>query len=376
MEDLVKHPLHPTLHPTVTELVASYRGRRVLVTGHTGFKGSWLTLWLTALGAEVTGLSLAPDKPEAMFERLKLSSECHHELGDLREFSRVKSVIEACRPEFVFHLGAQALVRESVRAPLETITTNIVGTANVLDALRVSGHRCAAVMVTSDKCYAPREDETPHNEDDRMGGVDPYSMSKGAAELVVSSYRQSFFTDGRVRVATARAGNVIGGGDWADERLVPDAVRAISAGLPVVVRNPDAVRPWQHVLEPLGGYLLLGARLAAPDGDRFAQGWNFGPSQSEVVTVSALIEKLIAAWGKGTWVSARDSSAVRETQRLTLAVDKALRLLQWRSRWSLSESLTQTAQWYQFHLDGAAPSALRAFTLEQIERYGTAPGEA
>jgi len=252
--------------PSVAELRASFAGKRVLVTGHTGFKGSWLTLWLADLGAEVTGYALAPDTTPALFERAGVEKRCRSIISDVRDAARLAAVVKEAKPDVILHLAAQPLVRLSYEQPLETLQTNVLGTANLLEAVRAAGRPCAVVVVTSDKCYENREWLYGYREDEAMGGHDVYSMSKGAAELVTASWRRSFFHPQRlaqhgVAIASARAGNVVGGGDWARDRIVPDAIAALAAGQAIPVRNPDGVRPWQHVLEPLGGYLLLGARL-------------------------------------------------------------------------------------------------------------------
>ncbi len=361
--------------PTADELRRAYAGRRALVTGHTGFKGSWLVAWLRHLGAEVSGLALAPDTTPSMFDALGLDGLCAHAVGDVRDLSVVRAAYDASRPDYVFHLAAQPLVRLSYARPVETIETNVVGTANVLEAARLARRPCAVVVVTSDKCYENRETLWGYREDEPMGGHDVYSMSKGAAELVVASYRRSFFSDGAVRLASARAGNVVGGGDWAADRIVPDAVRAVVKGEPLGVRNPRSVRPWQHVVEPLGGYLLLGARLAGEDGARFAEGWNFGPSLSETHTVREVVDALLDAWGEGSWEDRGDPSAPHEARMLRLSVEKAAARLGWRPRWGLRETLSRTAEWYRAHARGASRDALMALTLQQIDAYLSSPAE-
>jgi CDP-glucose 4,6-dehydratase len=360
----------------------AYRGRRVLVTGHTGFKGSWLTLWLDALGAEVVGFALAPATTPSMFDALGLASRCAHCLGDVRDRDAVRAVIAAHRPDYVFHLAAQPLVRRSYAQPLETVETNVMGTAHVLDAVRAESLRCAAVVVTSDKCYDNRERLWGYREDEALGGRDVYSMSKGAAELVTASYRASFFAPESlgahgVALATARAGNVIGGGDWAEDRLVPDVIRALAAGSDVRVRNPDAVRPWQHVVEPLAGYLLLGARLAGVGGEPpapFCEAWNFGPAPDALETARDVVEALLAEWGSGRWV--RDGAASpKEAHTLRLNVEKAARRLRWVPAWPVREALARTAAWYRAHTAGASGEALRALSLAQIDAYLSPPAE-
>lgn len=367
---------------TAGELRAAYAGKRVLVTGHTGFKGGWLGLWLHALGATVTGYALAPDTDPALFDDLGLADVCRHILADVRDRAGLEAALGAAQPDVVFHLAAQSLVRRSYDQPLATIETNILGTANLLEALRVLGRPCAVVVVTSDKCYENREWVYGYREDDRVGGHDVYSMSKGAAELVASSYRRSFFAPARladhgVAVATARAGNVLGGGDWACDRLVPDLMRALEAGRRAVVRNPQAVRPWQHVLEPLGGYLLLGARLmgvGTADRARFCEAWNFGPRAENSQTVATLATAMVQAWGAGGWDAVPEADAPHEASLLRLAIDKAGAVLGWTPRWGFYQTCARTAAWYRARHAGLSAAALREFTLGQIQDYMDAAG--
>jgi CDP-glucose 4,6-dehydratase len=363
--------------PSESELRAAYAGRRVLVTGHTGFKGSWLTLWLSWLGAEVTGYALAPEAPEWLFSAAQVEERCRHRLGDVRDVEALRAVVRETRPEYVFHLAAQPLVRRSYESPLLTIESNILGTANLLEAVRLEQVPCALVVVTSDKCYENREWLYGYRENEPMGGHDVYSMSKGAAELVVSAYRRSFFAAQAgsargVRLATARAGNVIGGGDWAKDRLVVDAVRALLRREPIPVRNPDAVRPWQHVLEPLGGYLLLGARLAGhgtQEPERFCEAWNFGPLAEAARPVGELVQALVAAWGEGSWEDRRDPAAPHEAQLLRLSIEKAQAQLGWRPRWSFEQTVAGTVEWYRAQQRGLPPAQLRELCLAQLRRY-------
>lgn len=366
------------------------RGRRILVTGHTGFKGGWLTLWLRELGAEVTGYALAPDPMPSLFEAAGVAKACRHVVADVRDLPRLRTVLAETRPDFVFHLAAQPLVRLSYEQPLETLQTNVLGTTHVLEALRLERRPCAVVVVTSDKCYENREWLFGYREDEPMGGHDIYSMSKGAAELVVSSWRRSFFPPAKlaahgVAVASARAGNVVGGGDWAKDRIVPDAVAALAERRPVPVRNPDAVRPWQHVLEPLGGYLLLGARLAgvgslgrAPpgagrlEGDAraaFCEAWNFGPRAEDARPVRDVVEALVAAWGEGSWEDRRDPNAPHEAGLLRLSVEKAQARLGWTPRWPFAETFRRTVEWYRAFHEGASKDDLAALCVRQIEEY-------
>ncbi len=380
----------PVVSPSMdAELRAAYQGRRVLVTGHTGFKGSWLTLWLRHLGAEVTGYALPPETRPALFNVLGLASECAHVVGDLRDLDALQNVVRGLRPEYVFHLAAQALVRRSYAMPLETLETNVMGTAHVLEALRREGIRCAAVMVTSDKCYENREWVYGYREDEPMGGHDVYSLSKGAAELVIAGWRRSFFSPERlaehgVALASVRAGNVVGGGDWATDRIVPDAMRALAAGQPIPVRNPNAVRPWQHVLEPLGGYLLLGARLQGNHPERYCEAWNFGPDQGSTGSVRDVVEAILAAWRQdGTrvasgWDDQHDPAACHEAGVLRLGIEKARARLGWAPRWGFRETFARTVDWYRAHHEAVGTDALRTLCRGQIEDYvaGRARGDA
>lgn len=359
------------------QISEAFRGRSVLVTGHTGFKGSWLTLWLALVDASVTGYALAPPTTPSLFEAAGVASRCRSLSGDIRDLPRLRDVLRDARPSVVFHLAAQALVRRAYAEPLETIDTNVTGTTCLLEAVRLEGRPCAVVIVTSDKCYTERESGEGYREDDPLGGRDPYSASKAAAEVVTAAYRSSFFPPERlhahgVAVATVRAGNVIGGGDWASDRIVPDAIRALGAGLPIPVRNPRAIRPWQHVLEPLGGYLLLGARLLAEgtnDPASFCGPWNFGPRPESAQPVFTVVDALIRAWGAGSWADRSDPASPPESARLLLSNEKSSALLGWRARWSLAEAIGATAEWYRAHLAGGAPVVLNDLCARQIGEY-------
>ncbi|AMK18869.1 CDP-glucose 4,6-dehydratase [Sphingobium sp. MI1205] len=342
---------------------ALWEGRRVFVTGHTGFKGGWLSLWLQRLGAHVTGLSLpAPTQP-SFFEQTRLSELVHHIEGDIRDERTVADAIEAARPEIVFHLAAQPLVRYSYANPVETYATNVMGTVHVLEACRTSDSVQAVVCVTTDKCYENREWVWPYRESDPMGGYDPYSSSKGAAELAIAAYRRSY--PRKAKIASARAGNVIGGGDWAEDRLIPDIIRALIAGERPVIRNPASIRPWQHVLEALSGYLAIGERLLEGH-DEMAAAWNFGPSDDDTQPVSWIVDQILAAWGaEGAW---ERPSAPQPHEAVLLRLDssKARSELGWRPKLSLNEALTKIVDW---HKDVARGGDARAISLRQIDEY-------
>jgi CDP-glucose 4,6-dehydratase len=342
--------------------LANYAGRRVLVTGHTGFKGSWLCRWLERLGATVAGYSLAP-----------ASSPNHHQLlsptfrqwlADVRDLAALTAACAEFQPEIVFHLAAQPLVRQSYREPVETFATNVMGTANVLEACRQTDSVRAAVIVTTDKCYRNHEWAWPYRENDELGGHDPYSASKACAELVSSSYRDSFLRERGVLVATARAGNVIGGGDWADDRLIPDLVRAAVADEPLIVRNPQATRPWQHVLEPLAGYLLLGGGLLEGRSD-LAEAWNFGPDTAANLSVGEMVARMVPHWPAVRCESPTMTGQPHEASLLMLDSTKARQLLGWQSRWDVDATLARTADWYRTYYERG-----RLLTDEQIDVYG------
>lgn len=328
-------------------------GRRVLVTGHTGFKGGWLALWLQRLGAEVTGLALGPDTQPNLFALAKVTSGivASHTI-DIRNAQAVRDVVQSARPEVVFHLAAQSLVRRSYVQPLDTFSTNLMGTAHVLDALRDAPDAQVAIVVTTDKVYANREWHWPYREDDTLGGHDPYSASKAACELMVESYRKSFFDAKGVRVATARAGNVIGGGDWSPDRVLPDAVRAWQDGQALDVRRPNAVRPWQHVLEPLSAYLTLAQALW--HGQAPAGAYNFGPALHDAVSVRQVVCLAQRAWGNGAEVYWGDgSSGPHEAGLLALEVTKARSVLGVTPRWDLNGAVGRTMSWYKKQIDGS-----------------------
>ena len=353
----------------MTLLAEAYAGKRVLITGHTGFKGTWMSVWLATLGAKVFGLALPPARGPAMFDLVTAEALLDHHILDIREETLVRERIAAVEPDIIFHMAAQPLVRESYRTPVETLAVNVMGTAHVLDAIRRLDRPCAVVIVTSDKCYDNQEWVWGYRETDPMGGRDPYSMSKGAAELVTASWRDSFFSGPQhgIRVASGRAGNVIGGGDWAADRVITTAIEALITGEPVRLRNPGATRPWQHVLEPVGGYLLLGRQLMGTDGAAFAQGWNFGPSAESVRPVHELVDLTIAAWGSGSWEAPEQPTQPHEAHSLSLNCDKAHHLLGWRPGWSIEQCIAATVEWYRAWSTGEID--LLALTRRQITDY-------
>ena len=323
-------------------LPSAFRGKRVWLSGHTGFKGGWLAVWLTDMGARVTGFSLAPRT--SFFSQLKLKNRLRHELGDLRDAGKVRKSIARCRPDFVLHLAAQPLVRDSYLRPLETYEVNTLGTAHVVEALRELRHPCAAVFITTDKVYRNEERRHAFREEDPLGGQDPYSASKAATEILISSYRDSFFQAHPVRIASARSGNVIGGGDYAENRIVPDAFRALRAGRPIPVRNPDSIRPWQHVLEPLAGYLALAIHLSRDR--KTGRAYNFGPSPKDQKTVSALVREILKNW-PGRWRRIREKNPPHEAGRLQLNNQHAMHDLRWRPRLSFAQTVAMTMDWYR-----------------------------
>lgn len=351
-----------------------YRGKRVLLTGHTGFKGSWLSLWLHRLGAEVYGVSLPPPTTPSNYA-LSNMREClaGETVGDIRNRDLMRDTLGAFKPDVVFHLAAQPLVRDSYTLPFETFEVNVMGTASLLDAVRGMKRPCAVICVTTDKCYENREHVWGYRECDPMGGHDPYSASKGAAEILIAAYRRSFFNPSELRehgvqVASARAGNVIGGGDWARDRIVTDMVAALTEGRAVPVRNPHAIRPWQHVLEPLSGYLTLAAAMLENPGAKWCEGWNFGPVSGTELPVGKLADAFVRAWGKGNWVDQSSPGQPHEAAILRLSIEKAGGELGWHPRWSCEEMVDKTARWYRNVLCDGADA--RAACEADIEAYG------
>ncbi|NCC60181.1 MAG: CDP-glucose 4,6-dehydratase [Verrucomicrobiae bacterium] len=355
-------------------LVDCYRGKRVLITGDTGFKGSWLAYWLCQLGAEVTGYALPSVYPEGPFEGAKMCDMYTHVDGDIRSFERLCGVMEEVHPDVVFHLAAQALVRKSYLRPLETVSTNIIGTVHLLEAVRLLQLSCAIVVVSSDKCYENKEWGYSYRENDAMGGHDVYSATKGCAELMVSSYRRSFFqgqyTRVRTPVATVRAGNVIGPGDWAADRIIPDAMRSVRDGTVLRVRNPSAVRPWQHVLEPLSGYLWLGCLLQGGDSVLYEGAWNFGPNLISVWPVHRLVDAFMRTMNRGEWMDCSGDGHLHEASCLALNIDKTVMQLNWHPVWDMQEAVTRTAEGYwALKKTQGDYVAFRGFMKEEIDLY-------
>lgn len=343
---------------------AHWQGRRVFVTGHTGFKGSWLVTILRSFGAEVTGFALAPPTAPSMFDVLGIEQDIEHVVGDIRDGAHLVAAMAAAAPDTVFHMAAQPLVRQSYVDPVETYATNVMGTVNVLEAVRATASVRQVVSVTTDKCYENREWPWPYREYEALGGFDPYSSSKACAEHVTSAYRNSFLRARGVQVASARAGNVIGGGDWANDRLVPDFFRAADKGEPVHCRFPAALRPWQHVLEPVSGYVTL-AEVLATRGEDAAEAWNFGPSEDDAMTVSWILDRLTGYYGGPGWT--RDGNEhPHEAGLLKLDSSKARQRLGWRPRWRLDRALEQTVAWHRAWRDGAD---MRRTTLDQIDQF-------
>ncbi len=379
------------------QITKAFSGKRVFVTGHTGFKGSWLSEWLLQLGAVVHGYALAPETTPALFDQLGLAGRLEHEVADIRDAEAVRRSIQDFRPDFVIHMAAQPLVRRSYAIPVETYESNVMGTINVLEALRslaststlqLQQSPVTAIIVTTDKCYENHESGRAYEERDPLGGHDPYSSSKAMAEIATAAYRNSYFQTGPVRIASARAGNVIGGGDWAEDRIVPDAMRALNQGETIRVRNPKAVRPWQHVLEPLSGYLLLAAKIAESgvEGESLSSSpasgaststgqlqlaslcdaFNFGPGPDSNRTVEDLVTEILKN-RQGLWEDASNPQAVHEATLLNLSIEKADRLLGWKPKWNFEETIERTVTWYdQVHQSTVSPFEI---TRSQIAEY-------
>jgi CDP-glucose 4,6-dehydratase len=341
-----------------------FRGKTVLVTGHTGFKGSWLSIWLKELGADVVGYALEPYTPNDNFVVAKLKYKMESYFGDVRDYERLKVVFNSCKPEIVFHLAAQPLVRESYRQPKLTYDVNIGGMVNLLECCRLTQSVKAIINVTSDKCYENKEWVWGYRENDVLGGHDPYSSSKACSEMITSAYRESFFREQVKFVSTVRAGNVIGGGDWREDRLVPDCIRALKNNKPIGIRNPESVRPWQYVLEPLYGYLLLASKMWNDYGEKYSGAWNFAPERSSVITVGELAEKLVKYWGNGRYEDLTGGlEQPYEAKMLMLDNSKAVNLLGWKPVLSIDEAIDYTVRWYK------NPDVDYGFCVDQIEDY-------
>jgi CDP-glucose 4,6-dehydratase len=350
------------------EVIEHFKEKSVLITGHTGFKGSWMTYLLTKYGANVTGFALEPNTTPNLFDDLNLSSKCKSIIGDINDTALVQKVVDATQPDFIFHMAAQPLVRYSYRNPIETFSTNVMGTANLLDACKQLTKKCCVVCVTTDKVYANHEWVYPYRETDRLGGHDPYSASKAASELVIDSYRKSFFTNTNIFVASARAGNVIGGGDWSEDRLIPDIVRSVQKNEVVVLRNPNAVRPWQHVLDPIFGYLLL-AKTIDEKSTSYCEAYNFGPRNDEAKTVFEVCETVMTQLSSGK-VEIEDQTLHRphEAGLLTLDISKSLNNLGWKPVWNADLALKRTAAWYKNFLKSESVSTLMENDINQFIR--------
>ena len=343
-----------------------WRGKKVYLTGHTGFKGSWLSLWLQEMGSVVKGYSLDVNTKPALFTEANVAAKMVSEIGDIRNLKQITKSMVSFNPDILIHMAAQPLVRLSYIKPVDTYTTNVIGTVNVLEAARKCSALKAIVSVTTDKCYENKEWEQGYKENEPMGGHDPYSSSKGCAELVTSAYKRSFFSlEGTASLASARAGNVIGGGDWAEDRLIPDILRAFEKSEPVVIRNPLSTRPWQHVLEPLSGYLVLAQELFL-NGDSFAEGWNFGPKYEDCKPVSWILDKMVKTWGgNASWILDKNNNP-HEAGFLKLDCSKASNILKWNPKWNLQESLKMIVNWHQNHLKGIN---MNKECLKEINKY-------
>lgn len=342
-----------------------WKGRKVFITGHTGFKGSWLSLWLQSLGADILGVALAPPTNPNLFTLANVAKSMTSVIGDVNDFSLLQKILKEFQPEIIIHMAAQSLVRYSYKQPVETYATNVMGTVHVLEAARNCSSVKALVNVTTDKCYENKEWHWGYRENDRLGGHDPYSNSKACSELVTSAYRDSYYKTAQIGLASARAGNVIGGGDWAEDRLIPDIIRACLNNQAVSIRNPHAIRPWQHVLEPLSGYLLLAERLYHSASD-YADSWNFGPQEDDIKPVGWIADYIVQQWGsQANWLQDGNEHP-HEATYLKLDCAKAKSKLGWQPRWHLEKGLTETVRWYQAY---KASQDMREFSLNQIKNF-------
>lgn len=346
-----------------------WKGKKVFLTGHTGFKGSWLSLWLQMMGAEVKGLSLKPQKLPALFIEANVAENMRSVIGDIRDKDFVVESMRQFNPDILIHMAAQPLVRVSYREPIDTYSTNIMGTIHVLDAARYCSNLRSIVNVTTDKCYENNEWEWGYRENERMGGFDPYSSSKACSELVTSAYRSSFFQKNGVAIATARAGNVIGGGDWAEDRLIPDILKAFEKKQPAIIRNPNAIRPWQHVLEPLSGYLILSERLYN-EGQLFAEAWNFGPNDQDVQTVQWIVERMIKDWNHEPSWEMDSLKQPHEANYLKLDISKARKKLGWEPRWDLTIAIEKIIKWHRLWLSGVNTQTLCMNQIKEFQSNG------
>jgi CDP-glucose 4,6-dehydratase len=341
-----------------------WKGKRVFLTGHTGFKGCWMSLWLSSLGAVVKGYSLSPVASPSLFQVANIEGVIDSTIGDIRDINKLKKSMVSFKPDIVIHMAAQPLVRYSYQNPVETYEVNVLGTVNVLEAARLCDNLKVIVNITTDKCYKNKEANISYKEDDPLGGYDPYSSSKGCAELITSSYRNSYMQSKGIGLASVRAGNVIGGGDWADDRLIPDILRAFEKNEPVSIRNPESVRPWQHVLEPLSGYIILAQKMYG-NPDRYSEAWNFGPIDDDARPVSWILNRMINKWGGSGWVTDKDSHP-HEAMYLRLDISKAKKNLGWEPVWDLDEALDSIISWHHEYLCG---KDMRSFSLDQIHKY-------
>lgn len=345
-----------------------WKNKKIFLTGHTGFKGSWLSIWLQSMGAIVKGYSLEPNTNPNLFSVAKVSEDMDSEIGDIRDLKQISKSMKNFNPDILIHMAAQPLVRLSYKEPVSTYTTNVIGTVNVLEAARSCSNLKAIVSVTTDKCYENKEWEWGYRENEPMGGHDPYSSSKGCAELVTSAYRRSFFySENGAALASARAGNVIGGGDWADDRLIPDILRAFEKSKPVIIRNPISTRPWQHVLEPLSGYLVLAQELFL-NGKEFAEGWNFGPKDDDCKPVNWILDKMVSNWGEGAKWELDKKNNPHEAGFLKLDCSKASNKLKWQPKWSLQETLKLIIEWHQIYVNGGD---VKIQCLKEIKKYSS-----
>jgi CDP-glucose 4,6-dehydratase len=342
-----------------------WNGKKVLVTGHTGFKGGWLCLWLESLGAEVYGISLDPNTKFSLFNECNIKSSVKSEIADIRDLDKIKRLIKSISPEIIIHMAAQPLVRLSYESPVDTFSTNVMGTLNIFESARMLTSLKAIVNVTTDKCYENKEWVWGYRESDELGGFDPYSSSKACSEILTRAYRRSFFDNMGIGVATVRAGNVIGGGDWSQDRLVPDILLSIQNGKTVKVRNPLAIRPWQHVLEPLSGYLII-AQLLYKRNLEFSDSWNFGPNNTDVKTVSWIVERILSTWGSDVEWAHDKSEQPKETNYLQLDISKVRRILDWQPKWNIEKAIENIVIWHKSWLKN---ENMKSICLEQIKEY-------